>query len=142
MRTVATLFIVSFIALAAALVGPAAQPSLVCPAEIKVEQKAGELPGGWKSFMMPSPHRWVNVIFSDGDPTKRAELAPTRKRTEKGASIETWVFDPSPAGIWLSCSYSGTSLVAAQKLPDNIRSCDVEYDKRFATPVATKVTCK
>jgi hypothetical protein len=142
MRTVATVFIVSFIVLVAASGSSSAQPPLVCPAEIKVDQRAGELPAGWKTFVIPSPHRWVNVIFSDGDPSKQAELAPTRKRTEKGASIETWVFEPSPAGIWLSCSYTGTSLVAAQKLPDNIKSCDVEYDKRFATPVATKVTCK
>ena len=47
-----------------------------------------------------------------------------------------------PAGIWLACGYTGTSMVAAFRLPDGIRSCEVHYDANFSQPAATTIDCR
>jgi hypothetical protein len=45
-------------------------------------------------------------------------------------------------GYWLSCAYSGTSMVASRRLSEKIRSCEVEYETRFSISVAKQVSCQ
>jgi hypothetical protein len=114
----------------------------VCPAEIQVEQTVVGLPADWKAADSETQHRFVNVMFSEGEPSNQVILAPTRLKKGKRTLVNTWVFLPSTAGYWLSCAYTGTSMVVSQKLPEKITSCEVEYDTVFAVPVAMRVSCK
>jgi hypothetical protein len=113
-----------------------------CPPEIQVEQKVIGLPTDWKESDSQREHRFVNVMFSEGEPSNQVILAPAGQKKGKHALVNAWVFSPSAAGYWLSCAYSGTSMVVSQRLPEKITSCEVEYDTNFSVPVAKRVSCR
>jgi hypothetical protein len=120
----------------------AASNAPVCPAEIQVEQTVIGLPADWKAADSETQHRFVNVMFSEGEPGDKVILAPSREKKTKRALVSTWVFSPSTTGYWLSCGYTGTSMVVSQKLSEKFTSCQVEYDTAFAVPVAKRLSCK
>jgi hypothetical protein len=120
----------------------AASNTPVCPPEIQVEQKVIGLPSEWKEADSQAQHRFVNVMFSEGEPSKQVILAPTQQKKGKRSLVNTWVLSSSASGYWLSCAYSGTSMIVSQRLPEKITSCEVEYDASFSVPVAKRVTCK
>ena len=121
---------------------PKAQMSIACPSELEVEQKAVRVAPTWKSFTLGTPHRLISALFSEDDPMQETTLAPARHQAGKDTSTDTWTFTASPVGYWVSCVYSGTSIVVSQKLPPSVTSCDVEFDIRFTPPVATKISCR
>ena len=114
----------------------------VCPSEIQVEQKVIGLPTDWKEADSQREHRFINIMFSEGEPSKQVILAPTQQKKGKRTLVNTWVFSPSASGYWLSCAYSGTSMIVSQRLSEKITSCEVEYDASFSVPVAKRVSCK
>ncbi len=114
----------------------------VCPSEIQVEQKVVPPGGNWKEYESRPRHSFINVIFSEGEPTNEIILAPTKQHKNRLVQIDTWIFTPSERGYWISCEYTGTSMVLFQKLPDHIKSCEVEYDMKFSTPVVKRLICK
>jgi len=80
-----------------------------------------------------------NIQFSSGDPSEYAWLVPD---TDKKHSA-TWQFVPkSKEGYWITCEYQLTSVTLTQRLPDDVKSCTVEYDARFSNPVPKSVRCK
>jgi hypothetical protein len=127
-----------------ALIGLPASASAApmhCPGQITVEQRAIQLPADLQAFDSEARHVWVNAQFSDGPPSEQAWLAPDSTH-ENGKSVTNiWRFTASASGTWLACGYTGTSLVAAFRLPDSVRSCEVRYDKTFSPPAATAVDC-
>ena len=112
------------------------------PEQLNVEQRAVDVPTGLQAFDAESRHHWVNVQFSDGSPVQQAWLAPESTRKGAKSFIAVWRFTSSDAGIWLACGYTGTSVVAAFRLPDGIRSCEVHYDANFSQPAATTIDCR
>ncbi len=114
----------------------------VCPSEIQVEQKVLLPDGNWKEYESRPRHSFINIIFSEGEPSKEIILAPTKQHKNRLVQIDTWIFTPSERGYWVSCEYTGTSMVLYQKLPEHIKSCEVEYDMKFSTPVAKRLICK
>lgn len=136
----------AYLALVMLLIGShavfAASNTPVCPPEIQVEQKVIGLPADWKESDSQKEHRFVNVMFSEGEPSNQVILAPTQQRKGKRSLVDTWVFSLSASGYWLSCAYSGTSMVVSQRLSEKITSCEVEYDTNFSIPVAKRVSCK
>jgi hypothetical protein len=114
----------------------------VCPSETQVEQNVVLPAGNWKEYDSRPRHLFINVMFSEGEPSKQMILSPTQQRKKGRKQIDTWKFTPSDAGYWISCEYTGTSMVLSRKLPDHIKSCEVEYDAKFSTPVAQRVICK
>ena len=120
----------------------AASNAPVCPPEIQVEQKVIGLSADWKESDSQREHRFVNVMFSEGEPSDQVILAPTRLKKGKRTLVNTWIFLPSATGYWLSCAYTGTSMVVSQRLSEKITSCEVEYDTNFSVPVAKRVSCK
>jgi len=112
-----------------------------CPTEISVEQKATESSENWTVFNSQSKHPFINISFSEGDPSQRVILAPSREKQKKGAHVNIWNFSPSSSGYWVSCIYSETSVILARKLPSNTKSCEIEYDKKFSSPVVKSFKC-
>jgi hypothetical protein len=120
----------------------AASNAPVCPLEIQVEQKVIGLAADWKESDSDTQHRFVNVMFSEGEPSNQVILAPTKQKKGRRTLVNAWVFSPSATGYWLSCVYGGTSMVVSQRLPEKITACEVEYDTNFSVPVAKRVSCK
>lgn len=120
----------------------AADEAPVCPSETQVEQKVVLPDGNWKGYDSRPRHLFINVMFSEGEPSKQMILAPTLQHKKGRKQTDTWKFTPSDTGYWISCEYTGTSMVLSRKLPDHIKSCEVEYDAKFSTPVAKRVICK
>jgi len=113
-----------------------------CPPQIKVDQNALDSPAGWSVFNSRSAHPFVNLRFSEGEPSQLMILAPSRQKKRKGVPVDVWDFTGSSTGYWISCIYSETSVVVARKLPTDVTSCEVEYDKAFSSPVAKRFTCR
>ena len=113
-----------------------------CPAELKVEQTARDLPAHMAAFETEARHVWVNAQFSDGPPADQAWLAPDSTRKHGKSFTNTWRFTPSGPGTFISCGYSGTSLVLSVRLAPSIRSCEVRYNADAAPSVATAVDCR
>lgn len=136
----------AYLALVMLLIGShsvfAASNTPVCAPEIQVEQKVIGLPADWKESDSQRQHRFVNIMFSEGEPSNQVILAPSRQKKGKRSLVNAWVFSPSTSGYWLSCVYTGTSMVLSQRLSDKITSCEVEYDTNFSAPVAKRVSCK
>jgi hypothetical protein len=114
---------------------------LYCPRQIKVEQHAVDLPEGLAAFDSATHHVWVNVQFSDGSPDEQAWLAPDSTRSSGKSFTNVWRFTASASGIWLACGYTGTSVVAAHRLADGLRACEVRYDANTSPPSATAIDC-
>lgn len=117
----------------------ASEIPLVCPASIRVEQSPLEIPSGWQAVRLAGRElfRLNGASFSDGHPKDGAILRPART-TRKEARYD---FTASyPEGLWISCSYSETVVTIAQKLPDGVTSCMVEYGNK-PPGVITKIQC-
>ena len=113
-----------------------------CPEQLNVDQRAVDLPTGLSAFDSANRHLWANVQFSDGAPDQQAWLAPDHTRPTGKSFTSHWQFTPTTGGIWLACGYTGTSMVAAFRLPDAIRTCEVRYDGNVSPPAATAIDCR
>jgi hypothetical protein len=109
---------------------------------LSVEQRAVNPPAGFQPFDPPGAHHWDNVAFSDGPPEQNAWLAPDSTQHHGKSFTNTWTFASGGNGTWLSCGYTGTSVVLSRRLPDNTRRCQVRYDETMSPPVATAVSCR
>ena len=123
------------------LATPAWPATIVCPAQIEVEQHATHLPATMKALDRERNHRWTSVEFSDGPPEEQAWLAPDETHTSGATFTNVWRFPPGAAGTWLGCGYTGTSVLAVMRLPDSIRVCTVRYDASVTPPSATTLDC-
>lgn len=122
--------------------GPAAAAPQHCPETLSVEQRAVNLPTGLQAFDSETRHVWVNAQFSDGPPNEQAWLAPESSRTSGKTLTNLWRFVANQAGTWLSCGYTGTSIVASFRLPNTVGSCEVRYDTAVSPPAATTIDCR
>jgi hypothetical protein len=69
----------------------------------------------------------------------QAWLAPDATRKSGATFTNVWRFGP---GTWLACGYTGTSVVAAFRLPDSVRTCEVRYDAKTSPETATAIDCR
>jgi hypothetical protein len=121
---------------------PTQAAPLRCPETVAVDQHVGTLPPGMKAFDSEARHTWTNAQFSEGPPDRQVWLAPDNSRTSGKTVTNLWTFAPSGDGIWLSCGYTGTSLVPSFRLADSIRTCSVKYDANTAPLSATAIDCR
>jgi hypothetical protein len=113
----------------------------VCPPRLAVNQNSAASYSGWQNFASDEKHAFVGVSFSEGPPDQKVTLVPSKQKKNKGGSVATWGLTPSNEGYWVACLYAQTSMVVAQKLPADTTQCEVEYDGRFASPVAKNWRC-
>lgn len=68
------------------------------------------------------------TIF-DGPPEQMASLKYDDERTTKTEIIQTWQLPASDRGYWMVCGYSNTTTLLRRKLPDDVRACEVVFEK-------------
>lgn len=133
--------------LASAVLAATVQPSVVqCPEQISAEQKAVAPPAGWTVGASKIPHRLEMVTFFEGPPEEEASLVYDDIKNAGKESVAVWTFAASPRGYWISCGYSGTSVVLSRRLPAGIKTCRVTYDKTVQSaaglPDVKKIDCR
>lgn len=102
-----------------------------CPDSITTRQELTQSVSGWEPINSDLPLRLAYVTFYDGPPKNKVSLVNDSSRKEEGREIATWKFLKSgDTPIWLSCSYSGTTVVLARALPGTVSSCSVTYNTR------------
>ena len=108
----------------------AAAVSWDCPKTFKTIQSLRDVPAGWQPFIdtTNTRHRLDAVAFYDGSPKDLATLKP-----DNGDSNEppVWTFTRSGGrAIWQVCGYTQTAVTLARQLPDTIKGCHVDRDKK------------
>ncbi len=93
-----------------------------------------------------APHQLAALTFYDGPPQEKASLVYDDITKAAGKQFAKWTFAPHPErAIWITCSYSGTSILLARALTPGISSCTVTYDARqqiAGTPLIEKIVCQ
>ncbi len=120
-----------------------AQDFSACPATIRVEpQKLAAPVAGWSVVATrPEPHQLQAITFFDGDPKEEASLAPDRSTKLQ----QTWEFGAAQRPQWLTCRYTGTSVVIGKVLPKQVKACTVTYvanESIGGSPVIQKLVCR
>ncbi len=117
-----------------------------CPQKIEVEQRVGAIPEGWEASQPATTVSLASVAFFDGPPSERAALKFDSEVVQKRDRVASWNLPPNGHGYWISCGYQNTTAVISRRLPENIRSCAVTYErrKRGATglPAIKDILCK
>jgi hypothetical protein len=101
-----------------------------CPQKIEVEQRVGVIPEGWEAAQPTTTVSLASVAFFDGPPAERAALKFDSEDVQKRDRVAFWNLPPNVRGYWISCGYQNTTAVISRRLPENIRSCTVTYERR------------
>lgn len=115
-----------------------------CPETISVKQSLAKPEQGWKESTSDMPNRLAGVTFLDGPPEQKASLVNEGESLVKGKQIATWRFG-SQSQIWLSCRYSGSTIVLSRALAKGTSVCRVTYNPRqtiAGLPSIEKIECK
>lgn len=115
-----------------------------CPESISVKQTLAKQEPGWKEGTSDTPIRLAGVTFLDGPPEQKASLVNEEEGVMNGKQIATWRFG-AKSQIWLSCRYSGSTIVLSRALPKSTSSCTVTYNPRqtiAGLPLIEKIDCK
>ena len=124
----------------------AAVTPLSCPATITTQQ-SGAPAEGWdvSEAVTNQKHVLRAAGFFDGPPKDQAQLKP-RVQPSKAGNKTIYTFEgPAPDGIWLSCGYDGTRVVASKKIPSGITRCTVAYGAEtrvHPAPAIKSIVCK
>ena len=119
----------------------------LCPATISVEQRVIGAPDGWEAAQSDAKPQLAMVTFFDGPPDERASLKYDREEKEKRGWVAIWNLAPGTHGYWVQCGYDNTTGVLSRRLPAEVTTCRVTYERRaqVATsglPVVKHVSCK
>jgi hypothetical protein len=119
---------------------------LVCPATIVTKQEAQGAAVGWVVGRGDVPARLAGVTFYSGPPEERASLVSDSNVTRGGLVYATWRFQPRRTEVmWLSCSYSATSVILSKRIAMETTECTVSYNPKVTVaglPEIQKITCK
>ena len=114
-----------------------------CPAKISVDRQKLSTPvAGWSVIPRDvQPHALQGVTFYDGDPAEKADLAPDSSKRGQ----QTWEFAAQTKPYWLTCHYSGTTVVIGRQLPKQTKSCTVTFLPNVSidgAPAIGRIACK
>jgi len=102
---------------------------LTCPQSLSVTQTAANVPSGWEATSGSEPASLQRVAFYIGSPKDRGTIVPDKTDKQNNEERVTWNFVRGPGDeFWLGCSYTGTTVVLAQKLSAGVSQCVVHYD--------------
>ncbi len=104
--------------------------SNACPQKIEVEQRVAAAPEGWEAAQATATVALASVTFFDGPPSEKASLKFDSEDLQKRDRVAFWNLPPNARGYWISCGYQNTTAVISRRLPGNIKSCAVTYDRR------------
>lgn len=133
------------VAVVAVIPATAAEPT-ECPATIVVDQRLAKPVPGWTAMLDDTPHQLAGITFYDGPPEEKASLVYDAINQSAGKQIATWRFDQRAGRpIWVTCSYSGTSVVMKRPLAPRIAQCSVTYNSKESVaglPAIERITCR
>ena len=113
-----------------------------CPSQVAVQpQRIAKPISGWSVISSEEPHQLTSIAFYDGDPKENASLAPD----QAGRQRQVWTLAAQSRPYWLSCHYSGTTVVLARPLPAAVRQCVVTYEPSVTLegmPQIKEISCK
>ena len=121
---------IAFLASVPAESGAQLFASNACPREIEVEQRVDVVPEGWNAAQTTATVALASVTFFDGPPSEKASLKFDSEDMQKRDRVASWNLPPNVRDYWISCGYQNTTAVISRRLPENIRSCAVTYDRR------------
>lgn len=127
---------------------PAPEPlgESLCPVAVQVEQKVATVPGGWEARQSDAKPQLAMVTFYDGPPAGRASLKYDKEEKQKRDWIATWTLAPGARGYWIECAYDNTTAVLSRRLPADVRTCTVTYERKTRNtaglPAVKHVGCK
>ena len=117
-----------------------------CPQKIEVEQRLAAAPEGWDAAQTSATVELASVTFFDGPPSEKASLKYDSEDRQKRDWVAFWNFPPNARGYWISCGYQNTTAVISRRLPENIRSCAVTYERKKrgagSLPGIKQTSCK
>ncbi len=105
--------------------------TLVLPAAIDTKQEIKLTPPGWVALTDGGPHYVSGITVYDGRPETKASLVPDSEEKQKAKKrlVLKWHLTPSTTeGIWLTVSYSATSILIARQLPQGTTELRVAHD--------------
>ena len=113
-----------------------AAAEVICPPELKTDQKIIDAPKGWKEHeeKMNTRQTLVNAFFYDGHPDELASLVPD---TDDKAQRNTWNFDKKQKPF-VACAYRNTYLQLIKEL--KVSKCENQYANDWKE--LKSVTCK
>lgn len=118
----------------------------LCPAQAQVEQRVAIVPEGWEARQSDAKPQLAMVKFYDGPPAARAALKHDMDEKTKREWVATWNLAPSAHGHWIECAYEHTTALLVRRLPAQVRTCSVAYDRRLRNaaglPAVKHVSCK
>jgi hypothetical protein len=123
--------------------GAYGQAFSICPNTIRVEpQKLATPVMGWSVVAKaPGQHALKAIMFYDGEPKGGASLVPDR-----GTKLQqTWDLLAQDRVYWMTCQYTGTTVVLARALPTAVRECTLTFAPNLSvegSPVVQKLNCK
>jgi len=117
----------------------------ICPARLETRQSA-KAPYPFEAVAGDVASPLMGVTFFDGDPKEGASLAPDDEARAAGTTLSTWKFAPGDErGIFVRCSYFGTSLQLQRRFAPTPGACTVTYEDKVFTgglPTILKIVCK
>jgi len=124
----------------------AAEVTLMCPSEIKTEQKLVDAPESWEVGEERQGKGFLeSVSLFSGHPKEMAELKPDNG-DDMDAKHLVWSFGKEGAkNIWLRCNYVHTRLTLARKLSEGFTSCAAEFEEGVSIAgqgVVKRVVCR
>jgi hypothetical protein len=108
--------------------GNFAYAQIACPKNISVEQKA-VAPNEWSVDYSKAPSALSSATIFEGPPEEQESLKYDDERATKDAIIQTWELPSSERGYWIVCGYTNTTAQLRRKLPNDIRACEVIFEK-------------
>ena len=126
MKALLSFAALSFLAVPA--LGAEISGDAICPRTIAVTQTAMQTPAGFEAVKSDQPVTLAALTIFDGPPKDLASLEPDNG--DSGQSFSVWTLSADKQrGLWVSCIYSGTTIVLQRRLPDTTTSCRVTYDQ-------------
>jgi len=121
---------IAFLATVSAESGAQPSAGYNCPQKIEVEQRVGVVPEGWDAAQTTATAALASVTFFDGPPSGKASLKFDSEDMQTRDRVAVWNLPPNVRGYWISCGYENTTAVISRRLPENIRSCAVTYERK------------
>ena len=146
MRALLACLATTFLACASTGTGAQLFARNTCPQKIDVEQRVISPPEGWDGAQITATVALASVTFFDGPPSGNASLKYDSEDRQKRDWIAYWNLAPNARGYWISCGYENTTAVVSRRLPEDVRSCAVTYERKkrgkAGLPTIKSITCK
>ncbi|MCL2165232.1 MAG: hypothetical protein FWH55_12805 [Oscillospiraceae bacterium] len=122
-------------------------PAPQCPQKMTVQQYAlKHQAGDWKIVNSNASQPLAAVAISTEEyPTVQTGFdVPTIENLPKGDRIAHYDTTPLPTGLhdyWVICQYRDSAVVLVQRLPENVRRCEVLYRNDVTIPERVTIKC-